>query len=848
MVPKTLKEGLGKAFVFGYGTSKGLPEKALEVTGQISKAKEGIVKSNIERLGTGTLSKGQQEELVSKMLEGKRAEFAGRTLSKDIAQSADWFEPLKKRATSLIENREKDILQLSKEINKLSKKGLSLSLKSQKNAALPKLVSKVQVKTTPTIETVRFGADDTLLEKTIKPGTTKASDVGFAIPTSSETKQFVESLVKAPRSEVERVKKLIGTREGWQRNLFAKIDDLNKEYIRLNELQRDTFKLADTTRVKGRDAALETVKSTDPAVQKAIETQIPRTQKFAKGAGVDDPFTVYFPGIAKDKIQKLVENPSFIKVSKEGYKKEFKNLLKDEELVRDPAEAYARREFDIAKDNIVRTQLKGVVKEFGKPTNAFKSADEALKAGYVPIKEKGAFGNVVGYVTKNDKQFLDNLISPEFTTIDRLAKATGYDAVTSLFKRSVTGLFAPFHVRNYASGIMQNYEVLGAQALSPKNLALGQRISLALSRSKKFGAETLKVGNKTYKLDSIIEPFAKRFETSSQYISDIGEAVKGGEKMIPKKLSNINPFSENFTPFKAARAVGNYIETQQKATAYITALRQGKSIKEALELATNAGFDYRAITPFESKVLRRIIPFYTFTRKNLELQLRTLGKNPERINNILKTGRTLESDLSAEEKAKLPDYTKEQFALKTGTTKGGLPEIATGFGTPIEQFSQFLTGNPIRKIAASLNPILKLPLERTFNKDFFRNRPLDEVIEAGEYARAPKWIKDFLKVKAVERKNKDGTTRTVYNANPNRLQLLRNLPTTRGATYLSAIYDPSATSISKYLNALTGVKPKPIDIDTVEYYRDKDNRTDLENLLIQAGVLKRFETTYKPKN
>ena len=278
------------------------------------------------------------------------------------------------------------------------------------------------------------------------------------------------------------------------------------------------------------------------------------------------------------------------------------------------------------------------------------------------------------------------------------------------------------------------------------------------------------------------------------------------------------------------------------------ALKQGKPVKEALELATKAGFDYRALTPFESKVMRRIIPFYSFTRKNIELQLRTLGENPQRINQVLNILQNAQGNLTPEELAKLPDYAKEQAVLKTGETVKGVPEIAAGFGTPIEAFSTLLGKNPIRRIAATINPLFKVPLERSFNKDFFRDRPLDEVVEATEYSKSPQFIKDFLDATPVEKKNKDGTKRTVWNADPKKLQLLRSLPTTRGAVYLHAIYDDKLTTRSKVLNALTGLKPRPIDLETVEYFRNRDRRRELEDLLIRSGAMKRFEKAYIPKN
>lgn len=842
-----VKDAAGKAFVYGYGTSKGLKEVATETMGKISKAKEGIVRSNIERLGTGTLSKAQQDELVDVLLRGKRTELASRQLSEDIAKSTDWFQPLKKRALSMVETREKNLRSLGREISALNKKGLRISLKTIQDSDLPELVSKVKIKTVP--EKVLFGEGDELLERA--PGYTKVVGEEFATPAAKDVKSFIESLITLPKKELDKVKKLIGTREGWKKGLLDEITDLNNEFTRLNQLQKETFQLADATRAGGKIKAVEeSLQNLDPKLRELFQQQTARSQRFAKQADIADPYSVYFPGIRKDKLQKFLESTKTFRVGSEGYRKEFKNLLKDDELIRNPAEAFARREFEIAKDNIIRTQLKAMVDEFGKSASAFKSADEALKAGFVPVKEKGISGKVIGYLNQTDKKFIDDLISPEFATIDNIARATGFDAVTSLFKRSVTGLFAPFHVRNYVSGLIQNYEVLGAKALSPANIAHGQRLAYKMARGLKFGADdTLELAGKTWNMNDVMKPFAKRFETSSQYISDIGDAISNVSvpgKMFSKEslqsTAKTLGLGQQAIPFRIARGIGNFIETQQKATAYITALKDGKSVKEALNLATRAGFDYRMLTPFESKVLRRLIPFYSFTRKNIELQLRTLGENPQRINNVIKLAENLSGGLSGEEKGMLPEYAQEQFATKFGENEEGLPEIAVGFGTPIEQISQLFSKNPVRRIAATLNPIFKLPLERAFNKDFFRDRNLKDVVEANEYEKAPDWIKSFLQAAEVKGKNK-----TTLKANPYRLQLLRSLPSARGATYLGAIF-ADTTDASKSLNAFTGIKPRQMDLETVQYFKDRDKQRELEDLLIRSGVLKRFEKTYVPKN
>jgi len=43
-----------------------------------------------------------------------------------------------------------------------------------------------------------------------------------------------------------------------------------------------------------------------------------------------------------------------MKVGTEGYKKQFKNLLKGEDILKDPAEAFARNEYEIVRNVLIK--------------------------------------------------------------------------------------------------------------------------------------------------------------------------------------------------------------------------------------------------------------------------------------------------------------------------------------------------------------------------------------------------------------------------------------------------------------------------------------------------------------
>jgi len=867
-----LQDALGRAFQYGYKASRGATQDVLTFLSKEQRAKLGLASSNLDRLGTGVLTQSQREELALKMIAGKRAEFVVRESARKIALSSDEFLPISNKLDRMIETRGGYVSDIQKQINRLEKAGLKTKLAEKTTQKPQQLISGIKTKTVPDI--VNFDVND-VPTGFGRQGYTKITDVPAisAIRGEQSTKSFIESLITDPNKDVLALKRQVATKENNLDSLFDEINDLKVEYQKIQDLKYKRLSLADTTYAEKGRVAREVAKSSDPTVQKAIEEQSARGKKFAEDI-VQNPYETYFPFIKKDKLQKFLNESKGIKVGSEGYRKQFKNLLTNENLELDPAKAFFTRESQIVSDKMTRDFLSGFVEKYGKPLTAFKTSDEALAEGFHLIKEKGIFGKELGYVGEFDAKLIRDSISPEFQTVNMLAKATGFDVLTSLFKRSVTGLFAPFHVRNFASGQIQNFETFGIGALNPKNIAIGQKIAYLMGKGEKIPEGTIELGGKTMKFSQVMKSFVDRFSGDTFYNADFALALDSGaelkqmagilSKQRLKETVKTVGLGTEAVPFKIGRAIGQYIEHQQKATAYITALGQGKAIKEALQLAENAGFDYRALTSFESQIMRRIIPFYTFTRKNIGLQLRTLGENPQRINQVIRFFSNVASagGLTDEERQALPDYLKDQLVISFGKNKLGQPIVAGGFGTPIEQPGQAVFGkgfgDSIRRIATSVNSLIRAPLEEAFGRDFFQDRPLKEVVEAQQYQILPDFIKDFIGFteyekpvfKMVDGKWIDtGKKQTKFTADPEKLHFLRNLPTTRLFGYLYEIYRPEEETVAgaRITNLLTGVKARPQDLKTIEYFQDKEKRDELEALLMRAGVLKEFTKIYEPK-
>lgn len=935
-VAEGVKDAAGRALVVGYKATEGAREDVLTFLSRKDKAQLAIAGSNLDRLGTGALSKEQQTELALSLAAKKRAEFE---LGQKIAQkSLDDYNALfpgatvrtTDEATKILSGLDDAMVARISEI-RTAVEDIVAPLFKARNAAVAAGTIAKDTGALAKVDELN-GVIDGLKEQAAKlrserivgdaplPNATPLSEsLGDAITPAEiaatraniiaheeerlwsvidDISKKIENLKNKPVGDVG-VKKLktngLGPRamtpaeiavyaERAIQKVVNETADREKLLQSVIDSRKIGKKLARGAVGSGDYSAIEAIApviartmretSSDPVVRKAMKEQLARVQNFAKDSEIDDPYTFYFPFIKKesvDKFLKTVEGTG-VKVGSEAYRKEFRNILTNDQLELNPAKAYFSVESRQVSDNMTKAFLTKFVSNYGKPMSAFKDTDEALRAGYKAVKAKGRFGKEIGYVPVYDSMLLGNLITPEFQTVNMLAKATGFDAITSLFKRSVTGLFIPFHIRNFVSGMIQNFEVLGPAALNPKAIAAGQKLAWMQATKTKAPRGTMTVAGQEVSMQQVYKQFIDRFGSDSFYANDFETAISAGsqlkraEPILSKSAarSTLGFEKENFLPLvgqdaipmRAARAVGQYIEHQQKATAYMVGLSQGKSIKDSLKLAETAGFDYRSLTAFESQILRRIIPFYSFTRKNIELQLKTLGENPQRINQILAFFGNMGDKPDEEERQSLPKYIQNSIGVKMEDLPNGIKQYITGFGTPVEAFASLVNENPILYAISQSNPLIKAPVELGIGKDSFRQQDLKDVYDAKEYSAAPQFVKDMLGIHEVQKdvlqkqpngKLKKVGERTVYMADPEKLLIARSLFSSRGFSWLDQIFDGDMEGFAKWLKIMTGVKVNQVDVELVDSLKERDQKRALEDLLIKAGEVSKFQNVYVPK-
>lgn len=136
-------------------------------------------------------------------------------------------------------------------------------------------------------------------------------------------------------------------------------------------------------------------------------------------------------------------------------------------------------------------------------------------------------------------------------------------------------------------------------------------------------------------------------------------------------------------------------------------------------------FDPAELTDFERDYVKKIIPFYTFAKKNLAYQLDNLGKNGNRYNKLMKSIESLQKEATGNNEENLKDYIKNNLYIPIPALgedgsytiiKAQLP-----FGNLID-----MVDNPTQGFVNLIGPAAKMPYELATNTNSFTGANIED--------------------------------------------------------------------------------------------------------------------------
>jgi len=160
---------------------------------------------------------------------------------------------------------------------------------------------------------------------------------------------------------------------------------------------------------------------------------------------------------------------------------------------------------------------------------------------------------------------------------------------------------------------------------------------------------------------------------------------------------------------------------------------------EAASYLTKAlQFDYADLSEFERGVMKNIIPFYTWSRRNIPLQFFSLISQPGKFNKLQFAKDELQTQLAAdgdnESMAQIvPEWMREKLGFVSSLTYKGSP-ITVGIESPAMDLNRYLSfGSPkamvektFKEAVSASNPLSKALIEVVTGVDTFTGGKISE--------------------------------------------------------------------------------------------------------------------------
>ncbi len=316
------------------------------------------------------------------------------------------------------------------------------------------------------------------------------------------------------------------------------------------------------------------------------------------------------------------------------------------------------------------------------------------------------------------------------------------DKITRLIKFNQTAVMPVFHIRNFLSNKFNNSFAIGADVLDVEMQKLSWKTVKARGDIK---------GIKDMKPISIKRPdgtveilhWDEVYEMTKQYsVVDEGFFAKdiGAGSATTGILPRINPKydptdTKNFIGYKVGTNFGSQIENSDRLLHFVAQLKRGLTPEQAAASVNRFLFDYSDLTAFEQNVMKRLIPYYTWLRKNAPLQLEMMIEYPERYAMIAKMEHGVEHMTSRDERVEdrfLNDFAKDwvQMPFNVTNEKGRKEPVLFNPNLPfmdigrIPDVSQPI--NSLKEIFTQTNSLIKVPIEQIINRNVFFDQPIVE--------------------------------------------------------------------------------------------------------------------------
>lgn len=200
------------------------------------------------------------------------------------------------------------------------------------------------------------------------------------------------------------------------------------------------------------------------------------------------------------------------------------------------------------------------------------------------------------------------------------------------------------------------------------------------------------------------------FKDAGTKLQDLEQlrAKVSGKKGALNKLTEVNAKLNESMDSLNRMALLMYANDTPK---YVQKL--GKS--NAIEAVKYALMDPSNMSDFEKGVMKKIIPFYTFTKQNLLFQATNIMKNTPKYNRLIKGINSIYSNL---DKNEYFQYQKEGMQLPLPITDSNGNRLFLKTNLPLSDLGEWME-SPLQRTVSATSPVIRTPFEMVTGKNIF---------------------------------------------------------------------------------------------------------------------------------
>lgn len=424
-----------------------------------------------------------------------------------------------------------------------------------------------------------------------------------------------------------------------------------------------------------------------------------------------------------------------------------------------------------------------------------------------------------------------------------------WDKGIKAFKDLLTYPFPSFLMRNLASGFYQQWR---GGAFNPKTITAmtdiqrGGTLSAEMAEKLYPGMDPVKATKqmRTELMSSNVAfvrsgqygepvaagisgrktPFAGELPSVGGEVrplsQDLGQFVRGyipSKGSLKEHIATPIVDSEKFVLAKQGKAAGNAAEDMLRGSHYLEKRLQGMDPASAKTEVMKYQLDYGNLSEFEKQVMKRIFPFYSFSRQNLPPIIQDLATKPAKLVSSIR------ASSSRPDGEFVPQWIGEGSAINLGSTPEGNTRYLSSLGLNFEDegvksLGHLLSGNGSRALQSVLGQAaapIKFPLEQAMGVQMHTGRKLADLKTSPAVDAAGHVLNDI----GIDQPS----TKT--------MQLLSELtsatPFSRFATTAGKLTDERKGAGAKAVNLLTGGQLTDVDVPKTQAIAVRDQMLDL---------------------